>query len=61
MWTFGKSTHYCLGANSARLQVAAAIRQLATARTGVLLEEPVRIDSDNNLLQVVSLPYLIKE
>jgi cytochrome P450 len=61
VWTFGKGTHYCLGANSARLQVAAAIRQLAVARPGIRLVEPARFDSENNLRQVISLPYLIKE
>jgi len=61
VWTFGKGTHYCLGANSARLQVAAAIRQLATARPAIRLAEPVRIDTSNNLRQVLALPYLIED
>lgn len=54
--TFGRGTHYCLGANTARLQVAAALRALVRARPDLRIGA-VRIDTHNNLKEVRALPY----
>jgi cytochrome P450 family 130 len=57
--TFGKGTHYCLGANSARLQVTAAVRQLAAEYPELHIDESgLRVDTHNNLKQVLAMPYL---
>lgn len=60
--TFGKGTHYCLGANSARLQVAAGIRCLAKKEPRVLVDPAaVRVDTHNNLKEVRALPYATEQ
>jgi cytochrome P450 len=57
--TFGRGTHYCLGANTARVQIAVALRQLVTVRPTLrLVLDGVRIDADNNLKAVRALPYV---
>lgn len=56
--TFGKGTHYCLGANSARLQVAQGVRSLVSTHPDLRIDEKrTRIDTHNNLKEVRSLPY----
>lgn len=56
--TFGRGTHYCLGANTARRQVAAALRALVRTRPGLRVDPAaVRIDTHNNLKEVRALPY----
>ncbi|WP_225725222.1 MULTISPECIES: cytochrome P450 [unclassified Nocardia] len=54
--TFGKGTHYCLGATSARIQVCAALRGLLDLDPMV---DPaaVRIDYDGFSQSVRSLPF----
>lgn len=54
--TFGKGAHYCLGAASARVQVAAALRGLLTARPGLDLGAPRRA-ADGFAQSVTTLPY----
>jgi cytochrome P450 len=56
--TFGKGAHYCLGANSARVQVAAGLRQLVAGRPSLRVDPAAaRIDTHNNLKEVRALPY----
>ncbi|HET8643135.1 MAG TPA: cytochrome P450 [Pseudonocardiaceae bacterium] len=56
--TFGKGLHFCLGANSARRQVAAALRQLVSPELGLRIDpDAVRIRTQNNLSEVLALPY----
>lgn len=56
--TFGRGTHYCLGASTARRQVAAALRALVRTRPGLRIDPAaVRIDTHNNLKEVRALPY----
>lgn len=56
--TFGRGAHYCLGANTARRQVAAALRALVAARPDLRVDPAaVRIDTHNNLKEVRALPY----
>jgi cytochrome P450 len=58
--TFGKGTHYCLGAHSARRQVAAGLRQLVHGQPGLRIDGAgTRIDTLNNLKQVRAIPYQI--
>ena len=60
--TFGKGTHYCLGANSARVQVAVGLRQLVTAKPTLRLNtEAIRINTHNNLKEVRAIPYWLPE
>jgi cytochrome P450 len=60
--TFGKGGHYCLGANSARLQVATALRQLVVGRPTLSVDlAAVRIDTHNNLKEVRAIPYRLAE
>lgn len=54
--TFGKGAHYCLGAASARVQVAAALRGLLRVQPGLTLGEPHRTD-DGFAHSVETLPY----
>lgn len=56
--TFGKGAHYCLGASSARLQVATGIDRLVR-RTPPLRVDPaaVRVDTSNNLKELRAVPY----
>ncbi|MEQ4715019.1 VOC family protein [Nonomuraea sp. B19D2] len=57
--TFGKGLHYCLGANSARLQISIAVRRLVTAEPAIAVEaDRMVIDTMNNLKEVRSLPYV---
>ncbi|UVS78675.1 Cytochrome P450 PerV [Actinokineospora sp. UTMC 2448] len=58
--TFGRGTHYCLGANSARLQVATGLRELVR-RPVALDPSAVRIDTHNNLKEVRAVPYTLQE
>ncbi|WJK33698.1 cytochrome P450 [Solwaraspora sp. WMMA2065] len=58
--TFGKGTHYCLGAHSARLQIATGLRQLVHGAPGLEVDvAAVRIDTSNNLKEVRTIPYRI--
>ncbi|GAB1640141.1 cytochrome P450 [Krasilnikovia sp. MM14-A1259] len=58
--TFGRGTHYCLGAYSARIQVAAGLRQLVRGRADLRLDlAGTRIDTHNNLKEVRAIPYRI--
>ncbi|MFF3866988.1 cytochrome P450 [Micromonospora sp. NPDC001898] len=58
--TFGRGTHYCLGAHSARIQVAAGVRQLVHGRPELRIDVAgTRIDTHNNLKEVRSIPYRI--
>jgi cytochrome P450 len=62
VFTFGKGTHYCLGANSARAQVAIALRRLVTIKPALRLDaDGIRIDTHNNLKEVRALPYLLPD
>ncbi|MGX7828485.1 cytochrome P450 [Actinokineospora sp. 24-640] len=53
--TFGKGAHYCLGATSARAQVAAALTALAG--TGPLGIGPVAMDDDGFSQVLRAMPY----
>ncbi|QIS15571.1 cytochrome P450 [Nocardia arthritidis] len=56
--TFGKGMHYCLGANSARLQISTGLRELLTRRPELCVDPAAaRIDTFNNLKEVRALPY----
>lgn len=56
--TFGKGTHYCLGANTARIQVAVGLRRLVAGCPSLHIDPAeVRIDTHNNLKEVRALPY----
>lgn len=56
--TFGKGTHYCLGATSARIQVASALRGLLTLDPAPRVDpESVRLDDDGFSQTVRSLPF----
>ncbi|ROO63248.1 cytochrome P450 [Micromonospora sp. Llam0] len=58
--TFGKGTHYCLGAHSARLQIATGLRQLIHGAPELEVDiAAVRIDTSNNLKEVRAIPYRI--
>ncbi|MGX7828481.1 cytochrome P450 [Actinokineospora sp. 24-640] len=60
--TFGRGTHYCLGANSARLQVATGLRALVGREPRVRVDPAaVRVDTRNNLKEVRALPYTTEE
>lgn len=56
--TFGKGTHYCLGATSARIQVASALRGLLALDPAPRVDpDAVRIDDDGFSQTVRSLPF----
>jgi cytochrome P450 len=56
--TFGMGVHYCLGAHSARIQVAAGIERLVIGKPALRIDDDrVRIDTQNNLKEVGALPY----
>jgi cytochrome P450 len=58
--TFGRGTHYCLGAYSARIQVAAGLRQLVHGQPELWIDgAATRIDTHNNLKEVRAIPYRI--
>ena len=56
--TFGKGAHYCLGASSARLQVATGIDAMVRRTPGLHVDPArVRIDTSNNLKELRAVPY----
>ncbi|GAA4420601.1 cytochrome P450 [Actinokineospora soli] len=56
--TFGKGAHYCLGASSARLQVATGIHALVRRTPPVHIDPAaVRVDTSNNLKELRAVPY----
>jgi len=58
--TFGKGTHYCLGAHSARIQVAGGLRQLVHGQPELWVDGAgTRIGTHNNLKEVRAIPYRI--
>lgn len=58
--TFGRGGHYCLGATSARRQVAIGLHRLVVGRPDLAINHAgVRIDTHNNLKEVRALPYAL--
>jgi cytochrome P450 len=57
-FTFGKGAHYCLGATSARAQIAPALRSIVDHPRRVDIEfDAVRLDNDGFSQTVRAFPY----
>lgn len=57
-YTFGKGAHYCLGAASARLQIAAGLEALVGLEHPLKLGE-LRLDNDGFSLVAKAAPYAV--
>ena len=57
-YTFGRGTHYCLGANSARLQVSVGLARLAAGNRTLSIDTAgVTIENDGLAQSVRTVPY----
>ncbi|GAA4423347.1 hypothetical protein GCM10023148_25140 [Actinokineospora soli] len=60
-YTFGNGPHYCLGAGSARVQIAAGLRALlASGRALSVDASGLRLDSDGYSQTARALPYTLR-